>query len=220
MKPYIHAESSARRFKGKPEDYLEIHTFMDSSKASIASNAHRMLTHNSWFIKNVIERIKFSNSVEVGDRFPYILNSDEKKISVEEIAEMHILEDFRGFIPTPQDYASLMNYSDWLDNGKGHPPSGAILVSKKRKEQGLESNTHTIWVSKKREGSSPYNFKYVDDSSKPSQKSLEEIEKVCDGSATDEYGQPKKKPLTDELFQKLWDDVKEINSPPTSNFLD
>ncbi len=28
-KPYIHALSSAKKFGGKPEDYLEIHQLMD-----------------------------------------------------------------------------------------------------------------------------------------------------------------------------------------------
>ena len=47
MKPIIHAESSARKFGGQPEDYLEIHNFMDSSKSVIADNRHRALTHNT-----------------------------------------------------------------------------------------------------------------------------------------------------------------------------
>lgn len=48
-KPYIHAISSAKRFGGKPEDYIEIHNLMDSSKGAIPDNRHRALTHNSWF---------------------------------------------------------------------------------------------------------------------------------------------------------------------------
>lgn len=54
-KPYIHAESSARRFGGVPKDYLEIHNIMDSSKAVFADNRHRALTHNSWFIGHILE---------------------------------------------------------------------------------------------------------------------------------------------------------------------
>lgn len=34
MIPYIHAELSAKRFGGVPEDYLDIHELMDSSKAA------------------------------------------------------------------------------------------------------------------------------------------------------------------------------------------
>jgi hypothetical protein len=56
-KPIYHAESSARRHGGKMEDYLEIHNFMDCSKGAMPDNRHRALTHNSWFISNVIERV-------------------------------------------------------------------------------------------------------------------------------------------------------------------
>jgi hypothetical protein len=46
-----------RRYGGKPEDYLDIHELMDSSKACLASNQHRFLCHNSWFIKTIIPKI-------------------------------------------------------------------------------------------------------------------------------------------------------------------
>jgi hypothetical protein len=56
-KPWIHAVSSARRWGGKPEDYIEIHNLMDSSKATIADSRHRALTHNAWFIGTILEKI-------------------------------------------------------------------------------------------------------------------------------------------------------------------
>ena len=58
-KPWIHALSSARKFGGKPEDYIDIHNLMDSSKGSIGDNRHRALTHNTWFIapEGPLERI-------------------------------------------------------------------------------------------------------------------------------------------------------------------
>ena len=37
-KPYIHAQSSVRKFGGQPEDYEPIHAFMDCSKGAIADN--------------------------------------------------------------------------------------------------------------------------------------------------------------------------------------
>jgi len=42
-KPFIHAESSVKRWGGKPEDYIEIHNLMDSSKGAIADHRHRAL---------------------------------------------------------------------------------------------------------------------------------------------------------------------------------
>jgi hypothetical protein len=93
MKPFIHAESSAKKFGGQPEDYLEIHNLLDSSKSVIADNRHRALTHNSWFLF-ILEKI-FGVT---------ITNSDGKKVSVRDVGEQHIIEDFRGqFIPSAQD---------------------------------------------------------------------------------------------------------------------
>ena len=113
-KPYTHACSSARKFGGVPEDYIEIHNFMDSSKGAIASNKHRMLTHNAWFVapNGPLEKC-FGVA---------ITNSDGKKIPTRSIGEQHILEDFGGVIPTAGDYAASMNYESWM-NGQGQPPS-------------------------------------------------------------------------------------------------
>lgn len=57
MKPHIHAESSAKKFGGKPEDYLDIHNLLDSSKAALCDSRHRVLTHNSWFVGVILEKI-------------------------------------------------------------------------------------------------------------------------------------------------------------------
>ena len=112
-KPFIHAQSSVRRFGGQVSDYLEIHNFMDSSKSVMADNRHRALTHNTWFIATVIERV-FGVT---------IINSDGKEISVRSVAEQHVLEDFGGnFIPTAQDYLQEMDYREWM-NGHGIPAS-------------------------------------------------------------------------------------------------
>jgi hypothetical protein len=113
-KPWIHACSSAKRFGGKPEDYIEIHNLMDSSKGAICDNRHRALTHNSWFLSVILERI-FGVT---------IINSVGRTISVRDIGEQHVSEDFRGkFIPTAQDYLQEIGLKNWMNNGKGTPPS-------------------------------------------------------------------------------------------------
>lgn len=137
-KPYIHAQISARRFGGQPEDYIEIHNLMDTSKGAIADNRHRVFTHNAWFIMEILERIKFTNSnPPTGDnKFVTIKNSDGKNISVRDIGEQHILDDFGNrFIPTAQDYVEHMDYKDWMGNGKGVPSSHARIVENRKKEQ-------------------------------------------------------------------------------------
>lgn len=120
-KPYIHAMSSARRHGGIPENYLPIHDLLDSSKAVIADSRHRALTHNSWFIGTVLEKI-FGN---------HIVNSDGKKVSVRTIGEEHVLEDFGNkFIPSASDYLCEMEYKSWMESGrKGVPPSFGKIES-------------------------------------------------------------------------------------------
>lgn len=121
-KPFIHAKRSAKKYGGIPEDYLEIHNLMDSSKGSIADNRHRALTHNAWFISNIIEKIFGVN----------ITNSEQKLVSTRDIAEDHVLEDFgMKFIPSAQDYLSEMEFKDWMQNGKGDPPTSFRKIQDK-----------------------------------------------------------------------------------------
>lgn len=106
MKPYIHAQNSARKHGGKPEDYLPIHDFLDSSKACVPDMRHRALLHSS-FGCFLAERI-FGT---------FIVNDDGRKVQVRDIAEEHIIEDM-GRIPTPQDYLEGMPIYDWLGGPK------------------------------------------------------------------------------------------------------
>jgi hypothetical protein len=45
--PLVHAQSSAKKFGGKPEDYLAIHNWFDESKAYFADFRHRALRHHA-----------------------------------------------------------------------------------------------------------------------------------------------------------------------------
>ena len=45
--PLKHAESSARKFGGRVEDYLPIHNWFDESKALLADFRHRALRHHA-----------------------------------------------------------------------------------------------------------------------------------------------------------------------------
>lgn len=114
-KPYIHALSSVRKFGGNVDDYLPIHNFLDSSKAVISDSRHRALTHNTWFIGTVIERV-FGTT---------ITNADGKVISVRDVGEQHVFEDL-GCIPTAQDYIEQIELQPWMESGgqsKQPPPS-------------------------------------------------------------------------------------------------
>ncbi len=124
MIPYIHAELSAKRYGGVPEDYLDIHILMDSSKAAFPNNLHRVLTHNSWFVVTILPKV-------FGHRRT---NSDGKVYNVKDVGEYHILEDFKmRFIPSVQDYLENMVMQDWMNNGAG-VPHRCELQFKNRKE--------------------------------------------------------------------------------------
>ena len=116
--------SSARKFGGKPEDYEPIHAFLDSSKTAFPDNRHRALTHNSWFLF-ILERIWFPNSCAMtkDGRFPTIKNSDGHDISIRDIGEQHILEDYHGFIPSAQDFLQEIEFKSWMQNGQTRPES-------------------------------------------------------------------------------------------------
>ena len=113
--PWVHSESSAKKWGGKPEDYYAIHETMDSTKQVVADNRHRLIFHTTYGACKLIPMI-FG---------PTITNSDGNKVSTKDIAERHILEDFgHKFIPTLQDYVENMTLEHWMNNGRvGTPPS-------------------------------------------------------------------------------------------------
>jgi hypothetical protein len=122
-KPFIHALSSVRKWGGKPEDYLPIHDLLDSSKGSIADSRHRALSHNAWFLSTILERVFGHN----------ITNSEGRLVSVRDIGEQHVLEDFGGrYIPSAQDYLQEIEIKEWMVKGLGEPPSFAKLVPKEK----------------------------------------------------------------------------------------
>ncbi len=123
-KPYIHAQSSVRKWGGNPEDYLPIHNWFDESKAYIADSRHRALRHHAEGIF-MCERI-FGVT---------ITNSDGRVVSVRDIGEQHVMEDFKGFIPTVQDYLMHMELADWMLNGEGSPPSFAKIQERRKKRE-------------------------------------------------------------------------------------
>jgi hypothetical protein len=106
MKPYLHGLVSARKFGGKPEDYQEIHDFLDSSKAAFPDMRHRAILHSSFGIY-ICEKV-FGINIE---------NSAGQLVSVRDIAEQHVIDDM-GRIPTVQDYLSGMPMYDWLGGRK------------------------------------------------------------------------------------------------------
>ncbi|SRR6266404_7390960 len=100
--PLKHAESSAKKFGGKPEDYLPIHNWFDESKAFVADFRHRALRHHA-------EGIFLAEKV-----FGVALrNSQGKQIPVRYIGEQHVKEDL-GRIPTAADWLAQIQPQRWM----------------------------------------------------------------------------------------------------------
>lgn len=100
--PLKHAENSARKFGGKPEDYLPIHYWLDESKVYLPDFRHRALRHHSDGIF-LCERI-FGVAIN---------NSEGKHVPVRYIAEQYVREDL-GRIPTAQDWLSQIRAQPWM----------------------------------------------------------------------------------------------------------
>ena len=127
MKPWIHAKSSAKKFGGKPEDYLDIHDFMDSTKAAEPSVRHRAIFHNA-FGCFIVQRV-FGT---------FRLNSDDKEYSPRDVAEQHIIEDL-GTIPTLSDWLRTMPIEEWM--GK---PQKQILEMNWKEFKNVKERTETL----------------------------------------------------------------------------
>lgn len=112
-KPLEHSQNNVKKYGGKVEDYLTIHTLLDSSKSAFADKRHRCLTHNIWFIHTILPKI-----------FGEILtNSDGVAIATTQIGEDHVSEDFgEKFIPNVSDWLNELPVRAWMDNGKELPP--------------------------------------------------------------------------------------------------
>lgn len=103
-KPIHHANGSVNKFGGEVSDYLPIHDFLDASKQVIADLRHRFLTHHTFFTTHIVEKI-FGSAIR---------NSSGRVVAVRDIAELHLLEDFRmQFMPSVQDWGVCINLQWW-----------------------------------------------------------------------------------------------------------
>jgi len=102
MNPYHHALSSVAKFGGKVEDYLPIHDWFDSSKASSTDPRHRALKHHSQGIFMCQEQ--FGHTIK---------NSIGKEIPTRFIGEQHVKEDL-GRIPDMMDWYKEIKPQKWM----------------------------------------------------------------------------------------------------------
>lgn len=114
MKPYLHSKASVVKYGGKIEDYQEIHDFIDSSKAAMPDIRHRAILHSAFGIY-IVEKV-FGTT---------ITNSDNKVLSVRDIAEDHVMQDL-GFIPTLENYLNNMQIQLWMSGTELRKPKKIV----------------------------------------------------------------------------------------------
>ncbi|MFK7980420.1 MAG: hypothetical protein AB8G86_10590 [Saprospiraceae bacterium] len=78
---------SQRKFGGQPEDYDQVHAFIDSSKYFYYHAKHRMLLHHLYGV---------SLATELCGNF--LTNSDGQTLLVRDIAIEHCREDLDGHV--------------------------------------------------------------------------------------------------------------------------
>lgn len=104
--PHHHAESSARKFGGKPGDYAFVHDWFDSSKIAFSGFTHRAVNHHAFGI------------FEAERRFGRTLtNSAGRVVPVRFIGEQHVREDCGGRVPSLQDWVARIRPAAWMSIG-------------------------------------------------------------------------------------------------------
>lgn len=109
MNSYYHARISAKRHGGTPEDYLALHDFIDSSKATIADVRHRALLHSAFGIF-LCERV-----------FGSTINGVPTRV----LAEEHVQDDL-GFIPTVEHWLEDLPVKLWMSGSRKKADSVAV----------------------------------------------------------------------------------------------
>ena len=100
MNPSKHCQISVSRWGGKPEDYFEIHDFIDHTKSLCADMRHRIL-HTMWGVNHLVVPI-FGHT---------LVNSDGKDVDVKDMCERdHLLVDYHNkFIPNLSDFVEAID---------------------------------------------------------------------------------------------------------------
>lgn len=103
MKPLQHAQISRKTYGGCWQDYIEVHNFLDSSKAACAHFKHRFLLHHR-------EGIEWGAEI-FGET---VINSEMHGVSTRRILTDHLIEDL-GKVAAIDDWARAL-YPDEMDS--------------------------------------------------------------------------------------------------------
>lgn len=97
-----HAVSSARRFGGEPEEFVDIHLWFDEPKNHLGDFRSRALRHHTMGISEALGIFGESRELSTG-----------KIIPVRLVCEQHMIEDF-GQIPSVQDWLTCLQPQPWM----------------------------------------------------------------------------------------------------------
>ena len=110
--PLHHAESSARKFGGVPDDYQFVHDWFDSSKEHLGLFVHRAQKHHTVGIYDAERHCGRS-----------LINSAGRVVPIRWIGEQHVREDCQGRIPSLADWLVRIQPEPWMANGRiDHDP--------------------------------------------------------------------------------------------------
>lgn len=104
--PHHHAVSSVRKWGGTVDDYIEIHSWFDATKAILPDFRHRALRHHAEGIF-LCEQVFGST----------ITTSTGREIPVRWVGEQHVQEDL-GKIPTAQDWLECIEPAPWMNRAR------------------------------------------------------------------------------------------------------
>jgi hypothetical protein len=79
----------------------------------------------------------------------YIVNKDGRSVSVKDICELHILEDYKmKFVPTAQDWLQEIDMKNWMQNGFKEVPDSykKIFPNGVTEEYKMEKITKNILI--------------------------------------------------------------------------
>jgi len=127
MKPLQHAQISAKTYGGKWTDYIEIHNFLDSSKATCAHFKHRFLVHHAEGIDLAVRL--FGKE---------LTNSAGQTISTRQILTDHLIEDVGGIV-TIEDVGDIVTIEDWA-NGLMPKKEGTFYQFLAKKREQIEAD--------------------------------------------------------------------------------
>lgn len=103
MKPLQHARISAHRHGGRWEDYIRLHTFLDSSKAAFPSAQHRAILHSS--------DLGPALAAQVLGRT--VRNADGAEVDTAQLVRDHVEEDL-GWPCRLADWVEQLPWPPWL----------------------------------------------------------------------------------------------------------